>query len=401
MPTSETTFAEVIAALDEADARLREVYRSLADDPGRVQDYESELHALHTKRRDLAEAVGLAVLAQRRASVANSNVDDVAVEPADRPTLPEVVVPAEVSAPEPPISAEALDEWKQRARTNGVGTVTYEDRAVPTWERTLDKLMTQVGAPRALDLDLDDELDALDKVGRDPLIEQWVTLPPKIQQQWLGLLVARTRAAKIVEGISVADRARVKTIISRYPAWAGEHRPGHVHGLRVDHEPESSSWDEDARRLWAALVHHLQAETLTGPRQMAQKRRKVDDEESIAESVRPIDPAWSLWPRVRGRSVVMVGGDPREPNRQRLEKLFELRSLEWPDVAGPRKLGAVVARIRGGTVDIVVVLKGLVDHKQSEPIIAAAKDAKVAWALAESYGAASIKAGLDRFLSRS
>lgn len=113
-----------------------------------------------------------------------------------------------------------------------------------------------------------------------------------------------------------------------------------------------------------------------------------------------LDPAWPLWSRVRGRSAVLVGGDPREPNRKRLEEFFELGSLERPDVAGPRKVGALVERIRRKGVDLVVVLRGFVDHKQSEPIVAAARESGVDWALADGYGATSIKVGLERFLSK-
>jgi hypothetical protein len=57
-----------------------------------------------------------------------------------------------------------------------------------------------------------------------------------------------------------------------------------------------------------------------------------------------------------------------------------------------------VARIKRRSVDLVIVLRGFIDHKQSEPIIAAAKDAAIAWALADGYGTASIKSGFERFL---
>jgi hypothetical protein len=134
----------------------------------------------------------------------------------------------------------------------------------------------------------------------------------------------------------------------------------------------------------------------------AKKRRDAkagrDGDEVNEDAPHPIDEAWPLWPVVRGRSVVMVGGDPREPNRLRLERAFQLRSLEWPDISGPRKVDAVTARVRRRSMDIIVLLKGLVDHKQSEPIIAAAKESSVAWTLAEGYDVTSVKASLDRFL---
>ncbi len=50
------------------------------------------------------------------------------------------------------------------------------------------------------------------------------------------------------------------------------------------------------------------------------------------------------------------------------------------------------------TYGLVLVLTPFVFHKQSSPIIEAAKDASVAWALVEGYGVAAIKQGLERFL---
>jgi hypothetical protein len=387
---------ELLLALGATDERLRALYRSLADDPGLAEAHDTELHTLHTTRRSLAERVGLALLAERRASTGPPAV----VEPTETgdPTAP---APTEAlsdeASPDPPASAEMIDAWKRDAHENGLGRAAYVDRFEVTWEAVLDKLMTRLGPPRDLDVELADELDALDDIGREPIINEWTALRRDAQQLWLGMLVARTRAMKLVIGLPVTQRARVKTIISRYPPWAAEHRPGHVHGLRVDHDPLHETWGNDARALWDALRSMLDDErpkaASSGP-----KRRRAEREDHTETSERPIDPAWPLWPAVRGRRALIVGGDPREPNRQRLERMFDLASLEWPDIAGPRRVEAIVARIKRKTVDVVFVLTGFVDHKQSEPIIAAAKESGIAWALSESYGVTSVKAGLDRFL---
>ncbi len=405
---------DLLTMLDAADMRLRDVYRLLADDPSLAEHHASELAELHAKRRELAEAAGLAVLAERRrsviasASTTSAPAPETAPTPSAPETAPEIEPPSSTFPPvaeqsglsvavaEAPISADVLDEWKERVRVNGVGHVAYADRVTATWEATLHDLMTTVGVPRDVDRDLASELHALDAISTLPLIARWSSLPHHAQQPWLAMLVARTRSARSV-AVSQADRSSVKTIISRYPPWAFEHRPGHVNGLKVTHEPEHATWSEDARVLWAALDAMLATDpTWRAP---AKNRKKTaTDDESNVESLRPIDGTWPLWPLVRGKSVVMVGGEPREANRLRLERQFEVGSLEWLDIQGPRKVAAVVARIRKGSIDIVVLLKGLIDHSQSDSIIAAAKESSVAWALVESYGATSIKAGLDRFL---
>jgi predicted Zn-dependent protease len=58
----------LLHALDEADAALRALYRQLADNPDLASENESKLRELHAKRLDLAQRVGLAVLARKRAS---------------------------------------------------------------------------------------------------------------------------------------------------------------------------------------------------------------------------------------------------------------------------------------------------------------------------------------------
>jgi hypothetical protein len=438
-PHETHTLDELLASLAQADDRLRSIYTDLASAPGLAPDRESELRDLHARRRELAERVGLEMLRRRRALAAGDASErgqgvatprdaegssDPALDTGNRPTPPSVppnaliaqpdsgalhVPPAEngvavraaaIAAPAvvapAPISVEVLGEWTARARASGLGRAGYEDHA-DTWETALERLMGIVGAPRDPEAEFGTELDALDAVGKAEPLALWSKIPREAQQVWLGMLVARTRALKEV-GVPMAARSRVKNIISRYPTWAAEHRPGHVNGLRVDHEPVQGSWGEDARRSWAMLDEMLECEAPKPRAEPKKKKRDAQAPDSSADGARAIEAAWPLWPLVRGRDAVIVGGDQREPNRVRLERAFELRSLEWLESPGPRKVEALVSRIQRGTVDIVVLLKGLVDHKQSEPVIAAAKASNVAWALAEGYGITAVKASLDRFL---
>lgn len=388
----------LIASLTDVDGRLRAIYRALADDPELADKHDQEIHDLRAERRSLAERVGLAVLAQRRqANVAGDDENTARESESEPPVSTEDAVASEPPVSEPVVSTDVIDDWTRKAAENGFGRAAYEDRFPVTTTVTLDTLMTRLGPPRDLEVEISDELDALDVVGREPLVVSWASLPRHVQQMWLGMLVARTRAVKSVTGLSPAQRARVKTIISRYPGWAADYQPGHVHGLRVDHEPIHGTWANDARRLWESLKKVVEDDRLAA-KPPPSRRKRVEREEVEEISERQIDPTWPLWPSVRGRRALMVGGDPREPNRQRLERAFGFASLDWPEIAGPRRVDAVVARIKRKTVDVVLVLAGFVDHKQAEPIVAAAKEAGVVWALADGYGTASVKSGLERFL---
>lgn len=399
--TDPTTYAMdeevevLLRQLDDVDRRLRSVYRELADDPGRADEHDGEVHALHARRSELAKDVGLAVLARRQAAHAappNASRDEAAR------SVNGALGHDAGSTPHEAATADELAAWRRSASENGLGRVAYEDRFVATWDVALDRLMTALGPPRALDIDVDEELDGLDRVGREPLAAEWAALPRVPQQQWLGLLVARARAVKAVAGLSASQRDRWKTIITRYPAWAAEHRPGHVNGLQLNHGPIGASWLEDAKQLWGSLAEILASESGAPSHARALAKKKAPrDEASSGDLRQTIDPGWPLWSLVRGRRALMVGGDPREPNRARLEHFFEFASLEWPDIDGPRRTEAVVARIKKRTVEVVVVLQGFVDHAQAEPIISAAKAHDVTWVLAEGYGVTAIRNAFERF----
>ena len=164
--------------------------------------------------------------------------------------------------------------------------------------------------------------------------------------------------------------------------------------MQLKHEPMHGSWARDARHYWDAL-RDLLGEELVRPVPSARKKEKPHHVEDDAPD---IDPTWRLLPLVRGRKAVILGGDRREPNRERLERAFQLASLEWPSIDGPRKVESVAESIRGGGYGLVLVLQPYVAHKQANPIIEAAKETSVPWALVEGYGVAAVRLGLERFL---
>jgi hypothetical protein len=168
--------------------------------------------------------------------------------------------------------------------------------------------------------------------------------------------------------------------------------------MQIKHGPVLGSWAQDARHLWGALTDSLGDEVVVRASLSAKKKAKRTEHDDDDDARPEIDPAWALLPMVHGRRAIVVGGDPREPNRERLERAFQFASLEWPPVDGPRKVDAIVERIRRGTYDIVLVLQPFVAHKQSNAIIEAAKETAVPWALVQSYGIAAVKLGLERFL---
>src|ERR1700689_1587583 len=107
----------------------------------------------------------------------------------------------------------------------------------------------------------------------------------------------------------------------------------------LKHEPLHGSWGQDVQHYWDALADLLGEERVVRPAPTARKKAKPPD--AIADEPE-IDPRWHVLPLVRGRKAIVLGGDPREPNRLRLEHAFQLASLEWPAIEGPRRVDAAL-----------------------------------------------------------
>ena len=58
------------------------------------------------------------------------------------------------------------------------------------------------------------------------------------------------------------------------------------------------------------------------PTRKKKERAVVDEEPEVVE------PGWPLLPLMRGKTAVIVGGAPKEPNRDRLETYLRLATLE-------------------------------------------------------------------------
>lgn len=398
----------LLVALDEADASLRALYGKLAADPDLAPQFEGELKDLHARRLELAQRVGLAMLDLRRAPATTVEPEPpfqavatgpLLVEPAPAP----VAKAPDVPEPDEPRSDRASEteiaQWANGVRSSGLGAgLRTEPSKSTAWSLVLHELMDALGPPRDVTSTIGaiEEIEALDDIATPGRQELWVRLPRHVQQLWLSMLVARTRVVREMPSSTPETKARVKVIIGRYPPWANAHTPGHVNGLQVKHVPLHGSWAQDARHGWTALGDLLGEELVVRPATTPRKKQRRTEPED--DDGPEIDPGWHVLPLVRGQKAIVVGGDPREPSRLRLERALQLGSLEWPAIDGPRKVESVVGRIDRRTYGLVLVLRPFVAHNESEPIIEAAKRAGTPWAMVEGYGLASVKLGLERFL---
>lgn len=316
----------------------------------------------------------------------------------------------------PPVSAEVLLAWQQRmkqART-APPVVKPQERIVPEERQRaiLRQLMVVVGEPRDLSSTIGtiDEVDALEAITAPDAMAQWALLSKPLQRSWLSVLVTRTRALKDVPSLSPGLREKIKVIILNFPAFAKQQQPGYVNGLQVAHQPEHGSWLADSVFTWGQLKEMAREPEPAPSFEAPPSSKRVlplddseddedDEDEDEAEELPVIEESWPLWSRVRDKRVVLLGGEPREPARLRLEDTFEFADLDWVPADNPRRLDSLVERVHLEKVDLVLVLQNWIAHKVSNKLIDACKTSHVPWALVGGYGVKSVRAGLERFLS--
>jgi len=265
----------------------------------------------------------------------------------------------------------------------------------------LHALLDRIGPPPA-DLGPEErelETDRLEQGTSEDTIREVRLLPNDVQRAYLRLVTARLNAVRAAVGSDLLMRERVGRLLGIIRDYTREHRPGAVYGLSRDHEPKGGSWAADSHHLWSRLARDDDDAPISRSAPV-QARRSVETDEDDEERDSPgPEPEWPLWPFVRERSVLMVGGAPRESARARVERAFAMRELVW-SADEPRKAQSAEARITSGGYDLVLVLLRFVSHSTNEKLLHACAGRDVAYVPVEhGYGVASIRRSIDRFLS--
>ena len=423
----EARIDRLTAELAAADWRLREIYRALAADPDRDVELAPRITKVRDERATLGRELGLALAAWlhaggdivlRPAPLAKGpHADDspsASAAPAvtGAPSSEAPVNPSVSEAIEPPtpsVNAEQRERFAARVNANGLSGLTRSD-AVQTPFETLRSLLAAVGPPPGASsslFEVIDEVDRLDEVSDAEHIGAWDRMTRDAQRSWVALLAARARTVKMSPLLPQGAKEKMRVMIVRLPEWVSRHTVGHVHGLAVTHEPVSGAWWRDAEHLWNELDELASGTAAAGewaaafdraiPKPAPSARGSEAGKKEEREA--PIEAAWPLWDRVRGKRALMIGGTAREERRVALERAFSLAELEWVNSDGPRKIDAAVGRIESGSVELVLVIQNLVFHKDSDRIRDAARASGAAWAMVSGYGVSGVRQGIERFLA--
>jgi hypothetical protein len=192
-----------------------------------------------------------------------------------------------------------------------------------------------------------------------------------------------------------ADGSELESrIIRRLTALAHQRNlPRPVFGLSRSHRGD---WEGIARRAREERERRFTSSTkleraaVSAPSSKMPKSARTDGEEGADDDAREEEPL--DLPRLRARAsqaeVVLVGGVVKNEKLDRVRARTGIE-VDWVGLDVGKSAAAVTAlakRIRDGRLAALVLLNGLLDHKQSEPLISAARDVGLPVAYADKAG---------------
>ncbi len=142
-------------------------------------------------------------------------------------------------------------------------------------------------------------------------------------------------------------------------------------------------------------------ELLTDGREFRALRRRLEKGESDVNGAAQADE--EILNLTRGMRAVMIGGAVREENRRNVQSYFDFDELEWIPYEGhrPAAMGDVERRVRGGGLDVVLILKDFIAHHVTEKLRPLCEQHGVPCLLVDhGYGVGQIAEALRRGLNR-
>ncbi len=429
---------EVLHTLHAVTTRMSSMFTTLSAEPSRYGTVREDLERLDGERRGLLERLGdfaSKVLVLREATESFEGSEGVASPAEVAPkAVPEVPLEDGTGGDIPendmasPVELEDRPGGHDDALHAATGVVPGEEKEADLEGETAPAPLSQTGLVAALRASksqeqtqrpttngdkatllslaqhvniadttpaLLDEIAALERATADARIPQWKKMSASAQVRWLTILVAWAKALEqeAREGGEGEAEARVGTAFRRLRAFSMHDRPGFIVGFARSAMPQSETWRADAAEMLGGLRARSRDATTPRPTTVVvYDEVDVDDER---ESKVPED--WPHFSRVRGKNVVMVGGEVREERRVALEEAFQCASLTWVPHNRPRLLQSLGERAAQGNVEIILVNK-FVAHKETEALERAATVPIIG--VRRGYGVTAVKTALEEYFGR-
>lgn len=343
-------------------------------------------------------------------------------------------------------------------------TPQWSQRRTHTARRkSLDDLVQAIGKPNRLE-SRDDVANAVQRLtGGIARMDAWLDQSQEAQKALMGLISSLARQIQDESdfGLSFAEDEALRSAFSRMTAWSREHRPGFVPGLSRSNPPDHGSWYDDYRHWYQMLqppparrdavtsaegalgaLQRALEEGVSGPEELAALAHKAiesgvsqsdprlvamltpfqsslqgarglktlksalrdalnAEEQDVdrADQAEPIPDGWPFFQLTEGKHAVVLGGDPRPAAIERIHSAFRLRNLEWEE-SDVRRVRALAERIRRGSIDLVIVLRRYISHREHDLVRPACQEAGVPICVVDTgYGVTQIRLAMERYWS--
>lgn len=257
-------------------------------------------------------------------------------------------------------------------------------------------LLRRIGPVPRLDTsaDAEEELERLgDAVER---MDDWLAWPRDVQVSLLSLFAARLRQ---LQQLHPQFDERAAPIFPKLSGFSRTHQPGFVYGLGRGHEPRNGQWYDDAEVWWNELqerVGERPAEPRVSATRMVRRAERSEQPEEVAPQI-PED--WPLHAKLRGTTVLLVGGDFTRDRLDRIEHTFAFKRLEHASGHEPRAIQSYAEAIERGRFDLAIILTRWLNHSASLRIVQACRAAGVRFVQTDGYSTTTLQQAFEHTLS--
>ncbi|MBI1323595.1 hypothetical protein GC170_10475 [bacterium] len=164
--------------------------------------------------------------------------------------------------------------------------------------------------------------------------------------------------------------------------------------------PDEVEVPDSCSTVWNHVVSVLEEKKQTEESTKALRSRMEPGLRSVTQSLKTratdlpetpeIDSTTLIKDRLRGRSIVLVSGEVREPARRALQKELELKELIWFSLSGPEDMMDLKAEISSPDVVLVMVSPKAAEKAREELIQVCESTGKPLVRLSIGYGPSTV-----------
>ena len=171
----------------------------------------------------------------------------------------------DLSQQDTPISEETLEELKAKLNTPHWDEGGAKAEAPEPWMLRARTVVSELGAPKRYSAnERKQQLILLD--GEVENAQQfWRSWPRNAQHAMITFVTARLRNIQEQLGEEPLEQERMARLFRRLTRFSNDFRPGFVHGLSRDKQPQRDNWSRDEAHAWRVLTDLLQIERESPP----------------------------------------------------------------------------------------------------------------------------------------